>query len=116
VIRRGDVRLVELEPARAGEANKRRPAVVVSNDGANGAAVRWGVGVITIVPVTTSVDRVFDFQVLLPSAHTGLRHDSKAQAEQIRSVSVSRVGAKVGAVPGLLMESVDEAMRLHLGL
>ena len=35
---RGEIRLVDLEPARAGEADKRRPAVIVSNDNANATA------------------------------------------------------------------------------
>lgn len=116
MIRRGDLRLVDFEPARSGEANKRRPAVVVSNDGANEMASRWGSGVITVVPLTTNVDRIFAFQVLLRADDTGLHHDCKAQAEQVRSVAVSRVGAKIGTAAALLMESVDEALRLHLAL
>ncbi len=39
-MRRGEVRLVDLDPARGSEASKRRPAVVVSNDRANAAAAR----------------------------------------------------------------------------
>jgi len=42
-MRRGEIRLVDLAPARSSEADKRRPAVVVSNDGANGAASRRAV-------------------------------------------------------------------------
>ncbi|MGB9359952.1 MAG: type II toxin-antitoxin system PemK/MazF family toxin, partial [Acidimicrobiia bacterium] len=42
--------------------------------------------------------------------------DSKAQAEQVRSVSVDRVAERIGAVPAGLMLEVDEALRLHLGL
>ena len=41
---RGEIRLVDLDPARAGEANKRRPAVLVSNDGANSTAAQLGRG------------------------------------------------------------------------
>ena len=113
---RGEIRLVDLDPARSGEAGKRRPAVIVSNDGANAAAARLGRGVVTIVPVTSNTDRVYPFQVLLPAAESGLDHDSKAQAEQVRSVSVARVSDKIGAVPPGLMPAVDEALRLHLDL
>ena len=35
---RGEVRLVDLDPVRGSEASKRRPAVIVSNDGANSTA------------------------------------------------------------------------------
>ena len=93
-MRRGEIRLVDLEPVRGAEADKRRPAVIVSNDGANGTAERLGRGVITVVPVTSNTARVYPFQVLLVAASTGLEHDSKAHAEQIRSVAVERVGGR----------------------
>lgn len=113
---RGEIRLVDLNPARGSEANKRRPAVVVSNDGANASAARLNRGVITVVPVTTKVTRVYPFQVMLPAADCGLPRDSKAQAEQVRSVAIERVGRLVGQLPPSLMSDVEDALRLHLGL
>jgi len=104
---RGEIRLVDLEPSRGAESNKLRPAVIVSNDGANLAAARLGRGVVTVVPVTTATARVYPFQVLLTAAETGLRADSKAQAEQIRSVDVRRVGDRVG------VRSDDQAQDDH---
>lgn len=115
-MRRGDVRLVDLDPVRGNEANKRRPAVVVSNDQANATADRLGRGVVTVVPVTSNVERVFPFQALLPAAASGLRVDAKAQAEQVRSVAVERVGPVLGRVPLDLMRHIDDALRVHLGL
>src|SRR3954468_19978820 len=105
---RGEIRLVNLDPVRSAEAGKRRPAVVVSNDGANLAAARLGRGVVTVVPVTSSTDRVYPFQVLLPAGDPGLRAESKPQAEQVRAVAVERVGARVGALPPPLMSALDE--------
>lgn len=115
-MRRGDVRLVDFEPVRGSEANKQRPAIVVSNDGANAVAARLGRGVVTVVPVTSSVARVFAFQVLLPAGQAGLRVDSKAQAEQIRSVSIERVGPAVGRLEAATLAAIDDALRLHLEL
>lgn len=115
-MRRGDIVTVDLEPVLGAEASKRRPAVVVSNDGANATADRLGRGVITVVPVTSNVERVYPFQVLLPAAATGLSRDSKAQAEQVRSIALERIGAPVGRVPPALMQQIDEALRLHLSL
>lgn len=115
-MRRGEIALVDLDPVRGSEANKRRPAVLVSNDRANGTAQRLGRGVVTVVPLTSNVERVFPFQVLLPAAETGLRVDCKAQAEQVRSIAVERVGPAVGGVPTSLMAAVDDALRLHLQL
>lgn len=115
-MRRGEVRLTDLDTTLGSEANKRRPAVVVSNDRANTAAERSDRGVVTVVPVTSNVNRVFPFQVLLPAQLSGLRMDSKAQAEQVRSVSVQRLGHVLGQLPADLMAELDAALRLHLDL
>lgn len=111
---RGEIRLVDLDPAHSGEAGKRCPAVIVSNDGANTAAGRLGRSVITVIPVTANLRRVYPFQVFLSAARTGLDSDAKAQAEQVRSVSIDRVLDKLGNVP--LRLEIDEARRLHLSL
>ena len=113
---RGEIWMVDLDPARGSEANKRRPAVVVSNDGANSTAFQLNRGVITVVPVTSNVTQVYPFQVLLPASECGLPTDSKAQAEQVRSVAVERVGQRLGVVPNTIMLQIDEALRLHLVL
>ena len=115
-VRRGEVRLVDLDPVKGAEANKRRPAVIVSNDAANSTAARLGRGVITVVPVTSSVGRVYPFQVFLSAADTGLQRDSKAQAEQVRSVAIERVGTRLGSLPEAVSADLDEALRLHLAL
>ncbi len=113
---RGEIRLVALDPVRGNEANKRRPAVIVSNDRANSIAARLGRGVITVVPVTSNTDQIFPFQALLPAAVTGLRQDSKAQAEQVRSIAVERLGSVLGQAPSDVMAKLDDALRLHLQL
>lgn len=113
---RGEIRVTNLEPALASEANKGRPAIIVSNERANASAARLGRGVVTVVPVTSNITRVFPFQVLLPADETGIRIDSKAQAEQVRSVSVERLGPVIGRLPTHLMAQVDDALRLHLQL
>ena len=115
-MRRGEIRLVDLSPVRGSEAAKRRPAVIVSNDGANAVAARLGRGVVTVVPVTSQTSRVYPFQVLLAAADSGLSLDSKAQAEQVRAMAVERIGDRVGSVPPALMARIDEALRLHLAL
>lgn len=116
MIQRGSIHLVDLEPVRGSEADKQRPAVIVSNDAANATAHRLGRGVVTVVPVTSSVKRVYPFQVFLTTADSGLDRDSKVQAEQIRSVALERIGDRIGVVAGPSMQEVDEAIRLHLGL
>ena len=115
-MRRGDVRLTDLDTARGSEAKIRRPAVIVSNDRANDTAERLNRAVVTVVPVTSNISRVYPFQVLLPAGQSGLRVDSKAQAEQVRAVAVDRLGLLLARLPASLMREVDEALRLHLQL
>ena len=115
-MRRGEIRIVGLDPAVGTESARTRPAVVVSNDGANTIAALLGQGVVTVVPVTSNTEVVHPFQVMLAAAGTGLKLDSKAQIEQIRSVDVKRIGDMVGLVPIDLMAQIEDAMRLHLEL
>ncbi|PZS16933.1 MAG: mRNA interferase MazF9 [Pseudonocardiales bacterium] len=115
-MRRGEIRMVNLDPVRGAEADKTRPAVVVSNDAANATAQRLGRGVVTIVPVTSNIERIHPFQVLLRADATGLSGDSKAQAEQVRSIAVERVGRQCGALRAAQIRELDDALRVHLAL
>lgn len=116
LLRRGQIVTVSLDPAVGAEAAKTRPAVIVSNNTANTAALRHDRATVTVVPVTSNVARVLPFQVLLPAAVTGLDVDSKAQAEQVRTIAVARIVRPVGWVPSELMGELDESLRLHLAL
>ena len=115
-MKRGQVRIADLGPPIGTEAAHRRPVVVVSNDGANRSAARLGRGVVTVVPLTTNTAHIRPFQVFLAATDTGLRHDSKAHGEQVRSIAVQRIGRIVGILPLDLMTRLDHALRLHLDL
>ena len=110
-LNRGDIILVDFEPARPSEADKVRPSILVTNDQAN----LFGVNIM-VVPLTGNVDRVYPFQLFLPAEQTGLERDSKAQVELTRSVSKSRLGKRVGRLPEGLLEQLDERLKLHLDL
>ena len=116
VMLRGEIWQVGLDPVRGSEANKQRPAVIVSNDRANGTATRLGRGIVTGVPVTSNTDKIYPFQVLLAAASSGLTVDSKAQAEQVRSVATQRLLRRVGRVSNADLAKLDTALRLHLAL
>ncbi|MES1169825.1 MAG: type II toxin-antitoxin system PemK/MazF family toxin [Leifsonia sp.] len=114
--RRGQIVLVELDPARGSEQAKTRPAVIVSNDAANAAASANDLGVVTVVPLTSNTSRVRGYQVLIPAAHSGLPLDSKAQAEQVRAISTIRIVRPLGLLPLRTMAMLDDALRVHLAL
>ncbi|MGH3752518.1 MAG: type II toxin-antitoxin system PemK/MazF family toxin [Pseudonocardiaceae bacterium] len=54
--------------------------------------------------------------MLLPAAQCGLHRDSRAQAEQVRSVAAVRIGRRVGVLSATLLAQLDNALGLHLGL
>lgn len=115
-MRRGEIWEVDLDPVRSTEATKRRPAVIVSNDRANGVTERLGRGLVAVVPVTSNTDTIYPFQVLLSAAGTGLRVDSEAQAEQMRSVAAQRLVRRIGRLSAGEIADLDKALVLHLGL
>ncbi|MFD9289317.1 type II toxin-antitoxin system PemK/MazF family toxin [Streptomyces sp. NPDC060030] len=115
-MKRGDIYLVEYEPVRGSEANKARPSVIVSNDGANAVVDRTGRGVVTVVPLTSNTARVYPFQVLLQADESGLPKDSKVQCEQVRAMAHERFLKRVGTVPRQRMGEIEAALRRHLAL
>jgi len=117
--RRGHIVLVELDPAVSPEQNKTRPCVVVSNDGANAAATQTGNAMLTVVPLTRTLNqtgRPRPYQVVIEPTESGLPHASTAQAEQVRSVSVRRVVRVIGQLDRSAQARLDDALRVHLGL
>ena len=113
---RGELRLVDFDPARGSEPNKVRPAIIVSDDAMNTTAAMLGAGTVIVVPLTSSVERIFDFHTFLPAEDTGLPLDSKAQPELVRAVSIERLGKSMGRVPADAMQQVDNTLRFILGM
>ncbi|CAM3824753.1 mRNA interferase [Deinococcus saxicola] len=108
---RGDLLLADLEPAVGSEVSKTRPCVVVSNNRANLTSPT-----VTVVPITSNTAWVYPFQVFLPREVSGLDLDSKAQAEQVRTLDRSCMGRKLGQLSPELLRELDAALKLHLGL
>jgi mRNA interferase MazF len=115
-MRRGEVRWVALDGEDDARARAQRPAVIVSNDGANAAAARRGSGAVTVVPLATSDAPAKPFQVALPAGTGGLPRAAKAMAEQVRTVAAPRIGPSIGMLPLDYLRKIDDALRLHLGL
>ena len=112
----GEIWQVDFDLAPGNEANKHRRAVGVSNDRANATATRLGRGVIAVVPVTSNVARIYPIQVFSSAATSGLAVDSKAHAEQIRSVATERLRRRIGRISAAELAELDRALRLHLEL
>lgn len=110
-MRRGDVFWVNLDPVVGSEVGKRRPAVVVQNEAANSTGAT-----VTVIPLSTSVGRVYPFQVRIPAGEAGLDRDSKALCEQIRTLSRSRLLARIGTLDQGRLDELREAVDRHLWL
>lgn len=115
---RGDIWDVEFDPAQPGAVAKTRPAVIVSNDGANRAALRARAGgVLVVVPITSNIANVLTFQTRLPADDlTGLTTESKTQPEQLRAVHVHRLVRRRGALNAEQQAALDAAITDHLAL
>ena len=108
-LQRGDVVRVNLDPVIGSEVGKARPAVVVQNDLANRSS-----STVTIVPISTSTERIFPFQVRIPVGEGGLTRVSKALCEQIRTVSRERLGERLGRLSPDRMVEIRAALDRHL--
>ena len=116
-MRRGEVYIVTLDPVKGSEASKRRPVITVSHEALNAVVEERRRGVITVVPLTSNIERILSFQPLLPAEITGLSRDSKAQAEQVRALAYERFQTEVvGVLPASYLARLDAALRLHLSL
>ncbi len=111
---RGDIVYAELDPVIAPEQGRVRPCVVVVGDEFSQAGLRARVGMTTVVPLTRNVAGVRPFQAFLPAGDTGLPHDSKAQIEQIRSVSTDRIIRVIGRLRESRQPEVDALIRDYL--
>lgn len=115
-MRRGDIYQVDFEPSRGAEANKARPAIIISHNMLNEAVEELGYGVITVVPLTSNIKRILQFQTLIPALDTGLASDAKTLTEQVRSLSIERFIHRVGGLNAELLAQVEADLRLCLDL
>lgn len=110
--RRAEIYWVNLDPTVGSEISKTRPALIISNDVGNQFADR-----VIVAPISSgNTDKVYPFEVLLPTGEAGLDKNSKVLLDQIRTVDKQRLGNKIGALTGQRMEEVNRAIRLSLAV
>jgi len=109
---RGEVWLVDFDPAVGAEIQKLRPALVISVDSVGRLPLRM------VVPLTDWKPQYATFPWFVPipaDSHNGLRKDSGADAFQTKSISLSRFVRLLGNVDAAQIDDVASAVALCVG-
>ncbi len=110
--KRGDVYLVNFDPALGAEVKKTRPALIVQNDIAN----RYSP--VTIVAAITSQfdESLYPTEVPIKNGEAGLHQNSVALLNQVRSIDTERLMQRLGSINKVTMQKVNHALKISLGL
>jgi mRNA interferase MazF len=106
--RRGEIWLVNFNPGRGSEQKGIRPALVVQNDTGNTYAAT------TIIAAITTTIKEFPVTVVVPSGEGGLRQRSMVNLAQLLTIDKGRLQKRLGTLSEVVMEKVDEAIRISL--
>lgn len=106
---KGEIYLADLNPTVGSEISKTRPVLVVSNDINNEYAAT-----VTVVPITSTTDKIYPFEVFLPKGVGNLTNDSKAKANQIRTIDKMRLKKRFGKINEESLRKIEQAILIHL--
>lgn len=112
MFKRGGIYPVKLTHNGGGQ-HESCPCLVISNNISNEYSP-----VVTIIPLSSAnLDKIYEFECLLPAAKCGLAKDAKISTHIIITIDKSTVtGERVGFVNKGLMEHVEKALRFQLSL
>jgi mRNA interferase MazF len=106
-MKRSEVWWVNFDPSIGGEIQKKRPAVIISNDASNKFLNR-----VQVIPLTGSTERLYPSEALV--VFDG--RQSKAMADQMATVSKSRLINCAGNISREDMQKVEAAVKIQLAI
>jgi mRNA interferase MazF len=106
-VKRSEVWWVDFDPSVGGEIKKVRPAVIISNDASNQFLNR-----VQVIPVTGRTDRLYPSEALVMVEG----RSSKAMADQLVTVSKTRLIRRAGVLSREDMRKVEDAVRIQLDM
>ena len=110
-ILKGEIYWANLNPTVGSEISKTRPVLIVSNDVNNQFAAT-----VSILPITSTTAMIYPFEVFLPAGEGNLSNDSKAKANQIRTIDNQRINGKIGKISKSKLNEIENAILIHLGI
>ena len=108
--KRGEIWLINWNPARGSEQAGRRPALVIQNDIGNEKAPT------TIVAAISSSLKLYPMNVEITPPNGGLDRPSVVKTSQILTVAKDRLEKRLGRLSKERMDDVDKAIKLSLAL
>ena len=106
-MRRGEVWWVNFNPSIGGEIEKKRPAVIVSNDASNNSLNR-----VQVVPLSSKTEKVYASEVLVVFEGK----ENKAMADQLTTVSKTRLSTRAAVLSPTDMHKIEASIKLQLGI
>ena len=107
-MKQSEIWLIDLDPTKGAEIQKKRPAVIVNDDRLGKLPLK------IIVPITDWKDHydIAPWMVKIePNATNGLSKTSSADCFQIRSLSQERLIKKLGCIDSTTLNEIKEAVR-----
>lgn len=111
-VKRGDIYYADLSPVVGSEQGGMRPVVIVQNDLGN----KHSPTVIAAAITSKTAKNKLPTHIEVMASKNGLSRDSVILLEQVRTIDKKRLKEKMGHLEDEVMEKVNNAITISLGL